>query len=499
VSESEKIARSAMREAGPETAARLHSEYARVFDALDEEGILYCMLRPFIGLEELSGDLDLLISPDQRIAAERLLQALGFEILRTGRFIPGKVGLVRWSGSAAVMLDLHYAVVVRGLEYLDARRVIAAASRRYGVPVASDADLALILLVHDVVGKRRLQHKYGQILLSLWPLVPSSAAFDDAREHGYADLLPKSIQDVTAVMESTIGQQLGDELQSRLLRIRANRRRHRRLALLRRLPTRGSGISIALYGPDGSGKSSTIEHLRYIFANQLNWRVSTVYMGPWGHDVLAVTSRFRSAPPPSLRDLLTRRRGVLSGGARRPRLTETLRLEMARRSGSLSDQGEERRRLVRETALPWIAFRWIRGHLHYLCFMAVLALELRVRYRRVRRLVRHGHVVLCDRYAHDLLTGEMHNINRRYSWVRRIVCALVPLADINVLLWNDPDVLLSRKKQLSPARLRAFLDFYENLAGRYGFERVLTDDPPIVVARRIVGIIFSRAVARRKT
>lgn len=482
---------------GTETVDRpLYPEYERVFRALENNRIPCCLIRPATGLGEPHGDLDLLVSPDHQDASLLALGALGYELIRTGRSNPGKLVVVRWDGSRAFYLDVHYSVVIQGFEYLDARRVLADSVRCLGVPVAADADLALILLLHDVIGKRRVQPKYQAILRSLWRTVPGSTAMADAHGRGLLRILPETSVELERFFDDRTAEDLAARLRRAMRRHPQTFANRLRIALGSRLPGRRSGIVVALLGPDGSGKSSAVASLRDLMERDLRWPVSVVYMGPWGHDRFDLTSRLRYRPPDSWQDVVARRRDRLKEGERRPAFGEALRLELRRRFSLAGEADLARRMVVRNTAPSWMVFGWMRGHVRYWLFLAMLTLEFSRRHLQVWRLKRRGRVVICDRYIYDLMTGDMHAINPRYRWARALICRLFPRPDFSILLWNDVEELHARKQQLSRAQLKSFLDFYSALAARYGFERVRTEVLPMDVARRIVDLIFARAVDR---
>jgi len=476
------------------SALLLHPEYARLFQALEKGAVPFCLMRPPANLDSPQDDLDLLVSPDHRSASLRIFKSLGYEVIRSGRSNPGKLVVVRWDGTHAFYLDVHYAVVIQGFEYLDANRVLADSVRCRGAPYAADPDMALILLLHDVIGKRRVQPKYHAVLMSLWPTVPGSIALADASGRGLQGMLPESSADLERLFEDAAAEDLAARARRAMHwrpRTLANRLR---IWLRSRVSRPGSGIVVALLGPDGSGKSSTVACLKDLIEQELRWPASVVYMGPWGHDFFDLTSSLRFPPPDSWRETLARRSDRLAAGARRPAVGEALMLEFRRRILGLGETDLARRAVVRDMAPSWMAFGWLRGHVRYWMSLAMLTLELSRRYWLVWRLSRRGRVVICDRYVYDLMTGEMHAINRRYEWARALICRVFPRPDVSVLLWNTADELHARKQQLSREHLKAFLDFYGTLAERFGFERVRTDVIPSDVARRIVDLTFVRAV-----
>ncbi len=485
---------------------RIHSEYARVFLGLKNAGIAWCVLRPLDDLPEIEKDLDLLVDPDARAVVHGLLAGLGYHVYLPERANPGKTAFVRWTGERAVYLDVHFEIIARGFVYHDADGTLARREQRGDLFHPAPADLYVVTLLHDVLGKERVQAKYHESLRALVVTFDGSPAQTEVRALG--DLVPSDAEALERLLGSSLGaadsgapdsgdvevQDLAERMRRRLAGKKRFRRWWWRVRLRFRRPLRG--FSIAFLGPDGAGKSTTMAAFQELVEGELRWPVATEYMGPWGHDHLGFTTRVRCRVPDTFGELRAARRERIAGGFR-PSLRRAFALEWQRRRRELSKDEEQERLHQRETSWMWICFRFVRGHVRYGVFLSALWVELWWRHLKVRRRARRA-AVICDRYVFDLLTGEMHEMTRRYHWARRLFCALFPKPNVTVYLFEEPEVLCARKDDLDLATMREMQILYESMMARWDFSPVRTNVPPPEVARRVLDETFSCLVARRR-
>jgi thymidylate kinase len=264
-------------------------------------------------------------------------------------------------------------------------------------------------------------------------------------------------------------------------------------------PTRG--VSVCFLGPDGSGKSTTIEEFSRLVGEELHWSVSAHYMGPWGHYHFPRFMRFASAQVPERwRDMSRARRQWRDrlGDRFSPSLPQSLRFEWRRRRRPLTPEEEEQRQFQRHTARAWIAFRFVRGHLRYWFFLGALSFELGWRYLKAWRAKRHGRVVVMDRYIYDFMSGAMHGIRSGYRSIRSLMCALYPRPDRTFLLHADPELIVARKQDLDLETMKEMQALYAAMGERWGMVRVSTEVPPDEVARGIIDREFDWFVKKRR-
>jgi thymidylate kinase len=292
-------------------------------------------------------------------------------------------------------------------------------------------------------------------------------------------LKPKYLARIAAIerddpgaIERTAGSQLGPGLARRLASVRTERdllalradleraidRRHRGNAWRRPsfeirstarqvgMRVRPRGLFVSFVGPDGSGKSSTVELL----------------------------AEFLDAQP----DVLPVRRVYLgSGDPLLPTRKLTRRLHGVQESAGAARQ-------VRD-----VAPRRLRGALH------VTADEIVRYWFQVRpRLAPHG-LVLADRYAYDLF--RVNNPMVRKGWFRRLATLMIPAPDLTFFLEGDPAAVAARKKELTVEETIRQQHAYRELASFVPNFRSLDLSVRDDAALRRVGVEILEAYARR--
>ena len=480
---------------------QVHAEYERIFDAFDAAGVAWCLLRAGEPLHALQKDLDLLVALDRRTEALAALRELGFLVLRDSFHNPGKSVLVRWTGSELVTLDVHFECVIAGFEYLDGSGVLARSTSTNGARFPCDADLYVILLLHDLIGKGGVQAKYAAQLRRLVPSLTGSDAESDLRQRGIARLVPADSRALDPVLErAEVAAAAGAAIRKALTRSSVKtlwRRVTRPVKRLLRRPNRGA--SIAFLGPDGSGKTTTMQEFESLARENLGARTKTIYMGPWGHYQLGFTKKMRHPVPSTMRELADERRRCLREGDRKPSTMRAIAIEWKRLRDRPGGTDAPDREFHRSTTYPWLAYRYLVGHVRYSLFLVTLWIELMYRYQQVWRAKRWGYIVICDRWAFDLVSGAMHGITPRSRWMRYLFCALYPEPDVAVLLFNDAETLAARKDDLDLPTMRQMLALYDTISHRWGLLRIRTDVPPADVARRVLTESFPTIVAKRRT
>lgn len=384
----------------PETArAPALARVSALVAALDAAGVSFChwksndqLARSWSG----ENDLDLLV---ERRHADRLLAvaaALGFKRMesRLDRRFPGLedyYGLDPASGRF-VHLHVHYALVLgeallKNHRLPIEREMLATARRDGGMPVADPAVELAVLVVRALLKKRALQllrpgssRRLSASTRAELGFLLSRTSPADARAFVAAHLRalpPELFDEGLEALRSDVPLWRLLALRRRWLVALAPYRRQGRLGaaalfVARRLflfftlrlsghpprkrPATG-GLAIALLGSDGSGKSTAVEDLSTWLGHVCDVRRAHLGKPP------------RSAPA----RLLDRAIGALR------------RLAGPRAGTAWSLPGDARE------APAWL--QWLNG------LQLLLLARARFReYRRVRRLVGQGAVVLCDRF-----------------------------------------------------------------------------------------------------
>lgn len=239
--------------------------------ALDEAGIEWSLLRPVASLVEPAGDVDLLVAPVAVGRTESLLADRGFTLVP----IPGRdVHAVARDEVAARFVWVHVQASLRlaGTE-VPAAAILAAAVLERGVRRPGDGWLAAILLLRALVDRGELPERHRPALAGLARAGPE-----------LPPVLARAAADHGVDLEAALGDAAREDWRSLAARSvhrpapptplwRRVARAAQRLARRRRW-----GISVAVIGPDGAGKSSLVAAL----ARDLPLPVRVQYMGLTG-------------------------------------------------------------------------------------------------------------------------------------------------------------------------------------------------------------------------
>jgi len=380
-------------------------------------------------------DLDLLIAEKKTPEFLTLCRQYEFRLIRDGRLNPGKLLLLRWRpGEQPLLLDVHQRLVVRGVEYLEAQRVLSRrrAQEEYFFP--GREDLLLTLLFHNLLGKGEIQAKHRAPLASLLAENLDEAYLTQhAADFGLQEIVARTKKDFDAIQRDTkLARRLSTLCYRRLYRRRpANLWRRWRLTIktaMQKWLGGRRGVLVVLLGPDGCGKSTLLRILRErLRAAALT--TDNVYLGPWGQSVLPLQKILRQL-----------------------HITPYRAEDKAFYSGKTAQR-----------ATPQGLNLWRQNLKAWLYYLAV-AVELWFRYfKLVLPKLRQGRIVLADRYIYDLLVGYKSR-PMDYHWnIRRWLCRIYPRPDLTLLLDASPEVIHRRKPQLSIMQLAearaAYADF----------------------------------------
>jgi thymidylate kinase len=240
-----------------------------LFEALEREHLRWSLLRPVASVASAEGDVDVLLEPAALGQADRLLARLGYVLMP----YPGPdVHGVAYDAEAGRFVWVHVQGTLRlaGATF-EAEEVLAGALEEGGFRRAGDDHLLWILLLRALVEKGELAERHREAVAALargWQGGPA-ALVALARGRG--------VDPERAVARAASEDWPG--LLALSVRRPAPKRAHVRRAAraLRRLRG-GRGISVAVIGPDGAGKSTLVEAL----ARDLPLDTLVQYMGLTG-------------------------------------------------------------------------------------------------------------------------------------------------------------------------------------------------------------------------
>jgi thymidylate kinase len=273
----------------------IHPLLGQLFGAWNSGEIRWCFLRRPADLARPSGDLDLLIGADD--LATVITSAVGHGFAR----LPGDRGgthLITYHRETDLWLWLHCVteVALGPFFALKADPTAALLSRRSpgGLPRLAPDDEFWITLAHCLLERHRVAERHRHRL----PGLALHATLANSLAQGLGRLLPsgqtlEGVVDAVRRGDWNALEGLVPSLVERCIRMRPPLSR-RVAPFFRRLPGRlraarlSRGMSVALLGPDGAGKSTLAAGLEREFV----FPVRTVYMGLTG-GMLARVDRLR--------------------------------------------------------------------------------------------------------------------------------------------------------------------------------------------------------------
>jgi thymidylate kinase len=267
----------------------VHPVLRTVFRALDQAAVNWCALRCESGLDSPRGDVDLLVSPGDMRRVEQIFQGLGLASLPSlGRgshrfFLTYHPATDCWL-EIDVVSELSYGRHFTLRTYAEAAS-LARRQRAGDLFVLAPDDAFWTLLLHCLFDKRAFTTHHAaslQVLLisaradspiaeMLEGLCPDgctpSRIMEDVRCGNWAALL-----NLAPGIEARWRRQQGVAGFARLL-VRHGLRALEKLLV----PLHRRGLSIALLGPDGAGKSTLVAGIQRSFY----FPVCSIYMGLW--------------------------------------------------------------------------------------------------------------------------------------------------------------------------------------------------------------------------
>ena len=258
---------------GPGAALGAPGAVSGLLAALDSAGVEWSLLRPVASLAEPEGDIDVLVAPEGVPTVERMLAERGFALVP----IDGPdVHAALYDREADRFAWMHVQPELRlAGAALPARELLAEAVEEEGVRRPSDAWLLWILLLRALVDKGELAARHRPAVAELaadWDGGPAAlerlaarrgvdpaAAVADAAAEDWQGLMARSVHRPPGPPPS-----LARRLARLPFRLGAMRRRW--------------GMSVAVIGPDGAGKTSLAKAL----AEDLPLPTRVQYMGLTG-------------------------------------------------------------------------------------------------------------------------------------------------------------------------------------------------------------------------
>jgi O-antigen/teichoic acid export membrane protein len=276
-------------EEGSSNAGELHPVLGALFRALERRGVCWVLSRMPSNPAAPTGDVDLLVAPGDSAALREVARELGFVALPGWESAPDLI-LMRYDRDSDrwLVLDVATSVSFRSPrawrlpgatdEVLQRRRLVG------GSALPARGDAFWLLLLHCLLDKRCVAPRHRARLRRLASAAlgsPLGAAVCSAAGPSFA---PSDFVDAARSGDGDALEDLGVRLAAAL---RRRRPVHARLQVLARRVARSArkplllrrrmGLSLALMGPNGVGKSTAAAALQ----RSLPFEVRIVYMGIW--------------------------------------------------------------------------------------------------------------------------------------------------------------------------------------------------------------------------
>jgi thymidylate kinase len=271
--------------APPEDPLGLHPLLGEVFAALDRAGIRWCLLRGAEGPAVQAGDVDVLVAPDDAARLPGAIAPLGFARLPawgygSHRFFLGYDAATDCWLKLDVVTELAFGPWF-SLPSDAAPLCLSRRRRRDSAMVLDGGDAFWCLLLHRLLDKGSV----GRAAAPLARLARAPGCEESPLAHEVERIAPGSC---TPLLLDAARRAAWSELEAAGPALAAAwRRRHRVASLGRRAIGRLArsagrflrsrrGMTVALVGPDGAGKSSSAAAL----ARSFPLAVRTIYMSP---------------------------------------------------------------------------------------------------------------------------------------------------------------------------------------------------------------------------
>ena len=436
---------------------------AEFFAQLQEQAIDYAVLRNYQGLPEKPGrDIDLLTADYAGVVAILLETARrAGSAARIFRKYDGmdKFHLVRWCRGLEVLeIDVAWAIRWKGISLVSADLLESCRRPCQGFFTLCSGAEAAISLMKQVMYHGTVPEKYKPQLARL--AGADRAGFFTALSTCFGDALVTKLFDLTCQSNwqgiETLVPELRRQAAARALTLNPPEQILRWLNfiwlnLLKFL--RPSGRFVVLIGPDGSGKST--------ISQKLQDYLQPLFQGSryfHGHFMII----------PRLGDL-----------------AKLIGVNPSEKSSVIRPDPQAPGEQV-------IEFGWLRSCIYLFYY----SLGYLLGHGMIFRVRGRGELVIFDRYYYDYLIQPGMSLP---AWLIMMVLHLLPKPDLVVYLRNDPQVILSRKPELTLKELVRQGEVCSRLIHRLPQGRVVEttgspDDTTAKVAKMLVDTMFPRGL-----
>jgi len=379
------------------------------FSSLTESGTEYCVLRNYEGLPTSArgGDIDIAVLPSNRDQVAQIIQdvaaqyggELVVDYIGSGRFL--RI-LGRYQGEWwGVALDLFSCIEYRGIEYIGCQKIIDRGRNHGSIRIADDEDSVIIALVKELISNGKPRKNYLPEAREIWSNRGSQCVeilngfLSDDTLNRLINLLKGRGVNFTPLVNSLRHDVLKQgNLKHRMTNLWTRMRR------LWNTP----GISIAVMGTDGAGKTTVIESIRPVLEQALHSKIHYEHLRPnW------IPKLGKVAGKQDTGEVVVKPHGQKPSGI----------------VGSMI-------RLVYYAVDYYVGY-WVKIH---------------------SKLARSPSITVFDRYCYDFILDPLRMRIGLPPWLIKFVMLGAPRPRLILCLGADPEVIFKRKPETSLKEVR---------------------------------------------
>lgn len=462
---------------------------SNLFARLNEEKITYCVLRNYETLPERVGnDVDIWVKESDCEGFYEIVKNLSVALDYTLDYTPrltllgeGDYFLIKNNKALCIVhIDCWTYIHWKGIPYIK-QSTLENSLQWYkkGFYVLDSGIAAGIMLLKELLQHGKVKEKYKDTIKEIANdnselfLASFSNYFGDkystilhkmAKDGRWEDLEQKTIKLRTVLfVRSFLHPFSQGKWWLRYLR-----------AQFRRFFLNPRGLFIVLIGPDGSGKSTTANNLinseiKRLFQKKLYFHGHFHFL-PELKKIAAFLKRNRKK--------INRNNQSLEGNSKTISnawiATPSARNDGGRTSGESHNEHQEPLGFFRSMIYPiYYGFNYFLGHFFL--------------WKEKAR----GGLIVFDRYFYDYMIQNLYAKCPR--WLLNLIAKIIPKPDILIYLKNDPEVVYSRKPELSIEEIKGQSKICEQITNRFNNSFVVeTSLSPDKVVGRIQGIIINR-------